>query len=153
MYRTSTLSAVLSIRPASYVVSVRAVGASPRTSSPTGCYLPAVASCPPHGNSPLQGKTLMGLANQPYSRRLLCSSGLGFRIITVPCGLSPQFAYRVGRTEKTGTPSVFMTTPREPALHESSCRWIPVASGIGISRWLYPSFEIGFSRFLSSPPQ
>ena len=41
MYRTSTCSAILSIRPASYVVSVRAVGASPRTSSPTGCYLPA----------------------------------------------------------------------------------------------------------------
>ena len=41
MYRTSTYSAILSIRPASYVVSVRAVGVSPRTSSPTGCYLPA----------------------------------------------------------------------------------------------------------------
>ena len=41
MYRTSTYAAILSIRPASYVVSVRAVGASPRTSSPTGRYLPA----------------------------------------------------------------------------------------------------------------
>ena len=27
-----------------------------------------------------------------------CSSGLGFRIIAVPRGLSPQCAYRVGRT-------------------------------------------------------
>ena len=53
----------------------------------------------------------------------------------------------------SGTPSVFMTTPREPVLPDCSCRWFPVASGIGISRWLYPSFEIGFSRFLSSPPQ
>ena len=34
------------------------------------------------------------LANQPYSRRLLCSSSLRFRIIAAPCGLSPQFAYR-----------------------------------------------------------
>jgi len=39
------------------------------------------------------------LANQPYSRRLLCSSGLGFRIIAAPRGLSPQCAYRVGRTK------------------------------------------------------
>ena len=54
----------------------------------------------------LAGQTLMGLANQPYSRRLL--SGLGFRIITVPCGLSPQFAYRGYR--KTGT------FPNVPAL-------------------------------------
>ena len=30
----------------------------------------------------------------------LCPSGLGFRIITAPCGLSPQYAYRVGRTRK-----------------------------------------------------
>ena len=37
-----------------------------------------------------------------------CSSGLGFRIITVPCGLSPQFAYRGYR--KTGT------FPNVPAL-------------------------------------
>ena len=37
-------------------------------------------------------------ANPPYSRRGLCSSGLGLRIITALCGLSPQFAYRVGRT-------------------------------------------------------
>ncbi|MCI6981993.1 MAG: hypothetical protein MR894_07270 [Akkermansia muciniphila] len=54
---------------------------------------------------------------------------------------------------QVGTPSVFMTTPREPALRESSCRWIPVASDIGTARWLCPSSEIGFSRFLSSPPQ
>lgn len=40
-------------------------------------------------------------ANPPYSRRGPCSSGLSFRIITVPCGLSPQFAYRVARTEKS----------------------------------------------------
>ncbi|MBR3925482.1 MAG: hypothetical protein IKJ58_01815, partial [Akkermansia sp.] len=30
-----------------------------------------------------------------------CSSGLGFRIIAAPRGLSPQCAYRVGRTEKS----------------------------------------------------
>ena len=30
-----------------------------------------------------------------------CSSGLGFRIIAAPCGLSPQCAYRVGRTGKS----------------------------------------------------
>ena len=30
----------------------------------------------------------------------LCSSGMCFRIITAPCGLSPQYAYRVGRTRK-----------------------------------------------------
>ncbi|MDO5471981.1 MAG: hypothetical protein Q4F35_01460, partial [Akkermansia sp.] len=30
-----------------------------------------------------------------------CSSGLGFRIIAAPRGLSPQCAYRVGRTTKT----------------------------------------------------
>ncbi|MDO5473181.1 MAG: hypothetical protein Q4F35_07585, partial [Akkermansia sp.] len=29
-----------------------------------------------------------------------CSSGLGFRIIAAPRGLSPQCAYRVGRTTK-----------------------------------------------------
>ncbi|MBR3926072.1 MAG: hypothetical protein IKJ58_04830, partial [Akkermansia sp.] len=29
-----------------------------------------------------------------------CSSGLGFRIIAAPRGLSPQCAYRVGRTKK-----------------------------------------------------
>ena len=33
-----------------------------------------------------------------------CSSGLGFRIIAAPCGLSPQCAYRVGRTQKTPVP-------------------------------------------------
>ncbi|MBQ4593287.1 MAG: hypothetical protein IJA81_01495, partial [Akkermansia sp.] len=29
-----------------------------------------------------------------------CSSGLGFRIIAALRGLSPQYAYRVGRTHK-----------------------------------------------------
>ncbi|MBQ3525716.1 MAG: hypothetical protein IJA63_05520, partial [Akkermansia sp.] len=29
-----------------------------------------------------------------------CSSGLGFRIIAAPRGLSPQCAYRVGRTKR-----------------------------------------------------
>ncbi|MBQ3526901.1 MAG: hypothetical protein IJA63_11595, partial [Akkermansia sp.] len=32
-----------------------------------------------------------------------CSSGLGFRIIAAPRGLSPQCAYRVGRTKSPGT--------------------------------------------------
>ncbi|MBR3926663.1 MAG: hypothetical protein IKJ58_07855, partial [Akkermansia sp.] len=42
-----------------------------------------------------------------------CSSGLGFRIIAAPRGLSPQCAYRVGRTEErpgahgTGRSSVY----------------------------------------------
>ena len=33
-----------------------------------------------------------------------CSSGLGFRIIAAPRGLSPQYVYRVGRTQKTAVP-------------------------------------------------
>lgn len=48
----------------------------------------------------LAGQKLSCLAIQPYSRRLICSSGLGFRIIAAPCELSPQCAYRVGRTKK-----------------------------------------------------
>ena len=52
------------------------------------CFVPAPRTLT------LAGQTLMGLAHQPYSRRLLCSSGLSYRIITVPCGPSPQFAYR-----------------------------------------------------------
>ena len=57
------------------------------------CFVPAPRALT------LTGQTLMGLAHQPYSRRLLCSSGLSFRIITVPCGLSLQCTYRVGRTK------------------------------------------------------
>ncbi len=42
MYRISALAATSSIHPALYAVSVRTVGISPRTSSSTVCYLPAV---------------------------------------------------------------------------------------------------------------
>ena len=42
MYRISALSATSSIHPALYAISVRTVGISPRTSSSTVCYLPAV---------------------------------------------------------------------------------------------------------------
>ena len=70
----------------------------------------------------LAGQTLMGLANQLYSRRLLCSSGLSYRIITVPCGPSPQFAYRAGRTgvevptKVGGYLLLFILTPSEGCL-------------------------------------
>ena len=42
MYRISALAATSSIHPVLYAVSVRTVGISPRTSSSTVCYLPAV---------------------------------------------------------------------------------------------------------------
>ena len=91
---------LLSIHPASYVVSVRAVGTSPSNLLSLGllpsrrCFVPAPRALT------LTGQTPMGLAHQPYRRRLLCSSGLSFRIITVPCGLSLQCTYRVGRTKE-----------------------------------------------------
>ncbi|MDO5472405.1 MAG: hypothetical protein Q4F35_03620, partial [Akkermansia sp.] len=58
---------------------------------------PQLLRARPTDTHPCRANTLC-LANQPYSRRLLCSSGLGFRIIAAPRGLSPQCAYRVGRT-------------------------------------------------------
>ena len=61
---------------------------------------PQLLHARPTGTHPCRANTLC-LANQPYSRRLLCSSGLGFRIIAAPRGLSPQCAYRVGRTKKS----------------------------------------------------
>ena len=63
---------------------------------PRSCFVPATRALTP------LWQTLSYLANQPYSRRLLCSSGLGFRIIAGPRGLSPQCAYRVDRTKKGG---------------------------------------------------
>ncbi len=62
---------------------------------------PKLLRARPTGAHPCGAKPPV-LANQPYSRRLLCSSGLGFRIIAALCGLSPQFAYRVGRTNQLG---------------------------------------------------
>ena len=56
MYRISAHLATSSIHPVSIAISVRTVGISPRTSFSTARYLPAVASCPLHGHSPLQGK-------------------------------------------------------------------------------------------------
>ena len=77
MYRISALAATSSIHPALYAVSVRTVGISPRTSSSTVCYLPAVASCPPHGHSPLQGKHFtFGLSALPPSAVLFFRSGI-----------------------------------------------------------------------------
>ena len=61
---------------------------------PHSCFVPAPRALT------LTGQTLSCLANQPYSRLLLCSSGLGFLIIAAPRGLSPQCAYCVGRTQK-----------------------------------------------------
>ena len=64
---------------------------------------PQLLHARPTGTHPCRANTPC-LANQPYSRRLLCSSGLGFRIIAAPCGLSPQYAYRVGRTNEAPRP-------------------------------------------------
>ena len=64
---------------------------------------PQLLRARPTGTHPCRANTLC-LANQPYSLRLLCSSGLGFRIIAAPCGLSPQYAYRDGRTQKATDP-------------------------------------------------
>jgi len=61
---------------------------------------PQLLRARPTGTPPCRAN-ISRLAYQPYRRRLLCSSGLGFRIIAAPRGLSPQCAYRVGRTKKT----------------------------------------------------
>ncbi len=73
---------------------------------PRSCFVPAPRALT------LTGQTLPCLTNQPYSRRLLCSSGLGFRIIAAPRGLSSQCAYRVGRTKKS-----LPDTEQRPELH------------------------------------
>ena len=57
---------------------------------------PQLLRARPTGTHPCRANTLC-LANQPYCRRLLCSSGLGLRIIAAPRGLSPQYTKRLTR--------------------------------------------------------
>ncbi len=96
MYRISALVATSSIHPAS-ICNFCPCSLDFLLPLPRFVSFPKLLRARPTGAHPCGAKPPV-LANQPYSRRLLCSSGLGFRIIAAPRGLSPQCAFRVGRT-------------------------------------------------------
>ena len=120
---------------------------------------PQLLRARPMGTHPCRANTPC-LANQPYSRRLLCSSGLGFRIIAALRGLSPQCAYRVGRTKKVRKPQPAdffienLISERKPyraalmmAAKESAFRAAPPTRAPSMSGWLMSSAALsGFTE-------